>query len=447
MHPLLEKQLRRAGWNGDHSALDVEKLLGLVEEAYRAVDRERLHADQSLKSMNDEITANNRHIAEQAQNQLAAAVDGISASIALFDEMDRLIVCNRAYRDIHPTLADILRPGVTFEEIVRTNVKRSRFDLGPADAEAWIQKRLEQHRNPGQPLERRLSDGRWEQVTEEVLKGGGRILIITNISERKRTEGALVAAMEAAVAASQAKSQFLANMSHELRTPLNAIIGFSEIMEKQLFGPLGDPRYAEYSSDVLASGRHLLEIINDILDMSKIDAGKFEIDEAPMNIAKEIASAVVLVRGRAAEGRIETEVKAADRLPELRADARVVRQILINLLSNAIQFTPAGGRVTVSANLLPDRRLRFSVTDTGIGMAAEDIPKALEPFQQLDVGLDRRHEGTGLGLPLCKRLTELHGGELAIKSAHGVGTTVTVTFPAERTLGAGPILALEGTGR
>jgi two-component system, cell cycle sensor histidine kinase PleC len=447
MHPLLERQLRRAGWTGDHATLEVGKLLALVDDAYRDVDRERLMADRSRQSMNEELTVKSRRITEQAQNRLAAAVDGISAAIALFDEMDRLIVCNRAYRDIHPTLADILRPGVTFEEIVRTNVKRSRFDLGPADAEAWIQKRLEQHRNPKLPVERRLKDGRWEQVAEEALKGGGRILIITDISERKQTEAALVAAMEAAVAASQAKSQFLANMSHELRTPLNAIIGFSEIMEGQLFGPLGDARYVEYSSDILASGRHLLEIINDILDMSKINAGKYELDEAPMSIAKEIEGALVQVRGRAAEEQIETEVKAVERLPELRADARVVRQILINLLSNAIKFTPAGGRVTVSANMLPDRRLRLSVADTGIGMEAADIPKALEPFQQIDGGLARRHKGTGLGLPLCKRLTELHGGELAITSVPGAGTTVTVTFPAARTLGTGAVLALEGTGR
>jgi two-component system cell cycle sensor histidine kinase PleC len=447
MHPLLEKQLRRAGWNGDHSALDIEKLLDLVDEAYRAVDRERLQADRSMKSMNEELTVKSRQITEQAQDRLAAAVNGISAAIALFDEMDRLIVCNRAYRDIHTTLADILRPGVTFEEIVRVNVKRNRFDLGPADAEEWIRQRLEQHRNPKQPIERRLNDGRWEQVTEETLKDGGRILIITNITEHKRTEAALVAAMEAAVAANQAKSQFLANMSHELRTPLNAIIGFSEIMDRQMFGPLGEPRYAEYSGIILTSGRHLLEIINDILDMSKIDAGKFELDEAPTDVAKEIESALVLVRGRAAEGRIETEVKAADGLPALRADARVVRQILINLLSNAIKFTPAGGRVRVSANLLPDRRLRLAVADTGIGMAAADIPKALEPFRQLDGGLARRHEGTGLGLPLSKRLTELHGGELGIESAPGAGTTVTITFPAERTLGANALLAAAGTGR
>ena len=442
MHPLLDRQLRRVGWAGEKTALDVGKLLALVDVVYCDVDRERRLADRSMELMNEELTALNRRITAQAHDRLASAVDGISAAIALFDESDRLIICNRAYREIHSTLSDILRPGVPFEAIVRANVARDRFDLGPDGAEDYIQWRLGQHQRASQPVERRLSDGRWELVCDEPMQGGGRVLIITDITESKRTEEALLAAKTAADAANQAKSLFLANMSHELRTPLNAIIGFSDVLACEMFGPLGEPRYAQYARDILTSGNHLLNIITDILDLSKIDAGKFEINETQIEIAPTIESALMLARGRAVEGRIETVIEIADHLPVLRADERAVQQILINLLSNAIKFTPAGGRVTIQADLLPDNRVRLTVSDSGIGMAPADIPKALEPFQQLDTGLERAHEGTGLGLPLCQRLIELHGGELRIASTRGVGTTVTITFPAERTVVSLPVRAM-----
>jgi len=234
-------------------------------------------------------------------------------------------------------------------------------------------------------------------------------------------------------AASRAKTEFLANMSHELRTPLNAVIGFSEAIENRMFGPLGNERYAEYAGDIRASGAHLLQIINDILDLSKIEAGRMEIREEPIDLVRVVDDAVRIVHERAEAAELALTIETPEALPRLWADERALKQILINLLSNAIKFTPAGGVVTVAANVDRDA-LVLSVRDSGIGMHPADIPKALAPFAQIDGSLARPHNGTGLGLPLVKSLVLMHGGELDIDTAPNVGTTVTLNFPAERTI-------------
>ncbi len=234
-------------------------------------------------------------------------------------------------------------------------------------------------------------------------------------------------------AANRAKTEFLANMSHELRTPLNAVIGFSEVIKNQIFGPLGNQRYADYAGDIHASGEHLLRIINDILDLSKIEAGHMELHEESVDLVQVIDDAARIVRERAASAELKFATEAAANLPGLWADERAIKQILINLLSNAIKFTPAGGSVTVAAEFDQDM-LALSVRDTGLGMDPADVPKALAPFAQLDGSLARRHDGTGLGLPLVKSLVDLHGGELIFNTAPGAGTTVRIRFPRERTI-------------
>ena len=240
-------------------------------------------------------------------------------------------------------------------------------------------------------------------------------------------------------AANRAKSEFLTNMSHELRTPLNAIIGFSEVLRDGLFGPLGSARYEDYAQDIHASGIHLLNIINDILDLAKIEAGKMELYDADIVVTDLIEAVLPIVRERAVAGGLTLTAALPDDLPLLRADPRAVKQILINLLSNAIKFTEDGGMVAVSAAL--DRgMIAISVTDTGIGMAEADMSAALDAFGQVDGSLDRKHEGTGLGLPLVASLAELHGAVLKLDSEPGVGTTATVVFPARRTI-AGPASA------
>ncbi|MEX0815697.1 MAG: PAS domain S-box protein, partial [Dongiaceae bacterium] len=260
---------------------------------------------------------------------------------------------------------------------------------------------------------------------------------VQDITDRKHEEAALRLAKEQAELANRSKSEFLANMSHELRTPLNAIIGFSEVMRDEMLGPLGTAQYKGYVADIHDSGRLLLGIINDLLDMSKIEAGKLALDESSITVQGIVQSCLRVVQERAAAAQLRLAVRVPDDLPRLRADERLVKQILLNLLSNAVKFTPAGGEVTISAAIEADGRLALAVADTGIGIAPEDMVRALEPFGQIDSSLSRRYEGTGLGLPLAKALIELHGGTLALESRPGAGAVATVRFPPGRVIACG----------
>ena len=234
--------------------------------------------------------------------------------------------------------------------------------------------------------------------------------------------------------ASRAKSEFLANMSHELRTPLNAIIGFSEIMSREILGPIGLQRYRDYAADIQESGKHLLGVINDILDLSRVEAGKMTLVEDEVDLAVIMGGCARLLAHRANAGGVRLETDFAEETIRMRADEGRMRQIGFNLLTNAIKFTPQGGRVRVHLEVDAGRRVVLQIEDTGVGMRQEDIPLALTPFQQVGSGGVRNMGGTGLGLPLTKTLVELHGGTLTINSALGRGTGVTVAFPRERTI-------------
>ncbi len=234
--------------------------------------------------------------------------------------------------------------------------------------------------------------------------------------------------------ANRAKTEFLANISHELRTPLNAILGFSEIMEGALLGPLPE-RYQEYAADIHASGQYLHGLVTNILDLSRIEMGRMELDEEIVGIAELIESSVNMLKMRADEQAVRLNTSLAPNLPSLRCDRLRMKQALINLVSNAVKFTPKYGHVTVSAQVMEDG-LALTVSDTGIGMRQEDIPKALEAFRQIEPQINRRHDGVGLGLALTKSLVELHGGRLELISAPGAGTTATIHLPASRVVPA-----------
>ena len=247
-------------------------------------------------------------------------------------------------------------------------------------------------------------------------------------TERKLAEIALEDAKLQAEMANRSKSEFLATMSHELRTPLNAIIGFAELIMSEMFGPVGAACYRDYASDIHASGAHLLELINEILDLSKIEAGRFILSPELVDLDQLVESCVSLVRPRAEEGYLTLAAEIPRDVPMVWADELRLKQILLNLLSNAVKFTPAGGNVRVDARRVDDL-VAVVITDTGIGMRPDEIGVALEPFRQLESPLSRRYEGTGLGLPIAKRLTEALGGQLVIESAEGAGTKVTVMLP------------------
>jgi signal transduction histidine kinase len=274
-------------------------------------------------------------------------------------------------------------------------------------------------------------------LLRSIFAAGVGWFLVRQLRWREAAQAELVAAKEAAQSANQAKSEFLANMSHELRTPLNAIIGFSEIIKSRKFGP-GSERYPDYAGHIFDSGTHLLALINDILNLSKLEAGQFALQEDEVDLAATVQACMKLVEAQARQSKIRLCVSLDNEFAWIRADERRLRQILINLLSNAVKFTPEGGQIRVSS-ALENGGLAICVSDSGIGMAPEDIPKAMTPFGQVDSKVRRKQEGTGLGLPLAKHLVELHGGTFAIDSTINVGTAVTFVLPPERLLASHPM--------
>ncbi len=270
------------------------------------------------------------------------------------------------------------------------------------------------------------------------------VTTVMDITLRKQMEETLRHAKDQADNANRAKSTFLANMSHELRTPLNAIIGFSEMMMKETFGPLGNEKYTEYMEDVHTSARHLLEIINEVLDMSKIEAGRLELDESEMDIEDVLVSVTRMLASRAFGSDLEMKIDIHEEFPNLYGDQKLIRQICINLITNAVKFSPQGGVIDIAAAELDDGRLQISVSDKGPGIAKEKIKQAMEPFGQVsDRDESSNRQGTGLGLPLAKAMIELHDGTMYLESELGRGTTVFVLFPAYRRIPKNKPMAAE----
>jgi two-component system cell cycle sensor histidine kinase PleC len=306
-------------------------------------------------------------------------------------------------------------------------------------------------------FEAQLDDGSWLHISERRTKDGGYVSVGTDITRIKEHEQKLVendARMRANVLdlkrskaeladlaekyseektraeeANQAKSKFLANMSHELRTPLNAIIGFSEIMGSGLFGVLGSDKYQEYCHDILTSGKYLLEVINDILDMSKIEAGRMKLDLKPLDLSQLLAESLRVVSGRAEDKRLALDADIASTISVV-ADRRAVKQIIVNLLSNAVKFTPDEGKVTVRGQVLSDS-IVLIIADTGIGIAPDSLQRLGKPFEQVESQLTKTYQGSGLGLAIARSLTNLHGGTMRLRSKLGAGTVVRIKLPRQ----------------
>lgn len=415
--------------------------------------RERSTRDGGIVSVGTEIT----EIIRQRE-VLNRALEAINIRLALFDPDDRLVVWNKSYGQV--VGHDLLQVGMTFEACVQINSNRNdavtRFD----GREVTLEDRIALHHEGRRELrfERWYDDGAVSLMNEIRTSDGWVIITGTTITELKQKEAVLRARVEeldaaraeaerhaadlAAVTrqlivekeraetASRTKSRFLANMSHELRTPLNAILGFSEVLTLQAFGPLGVPRYREYAEDIHASGCHLLSLINDILDMAKVEAGKYSLMVEEVQLAQLVDRAVRMVRGRAAEADLHLSVSRIAPDLQMRLDPRAIQQVLINLLANAIKFTPENGSVELDCVDHGDA-VELIVRDTGNGIDPADIPRLLRPFEQAHTLENRERQGTGLGLPLSNALVELHGGTLTVESAPGVGTTVRIRLPRD----------------
>ena len=365
-----------------------------------------------------------------AEARLLSAFENAPAAFALYDSDDRLVLSNSIYRSFFAPIKDLIVPGKTFQELSEATVKYRAFADGHPDEREFLRWRMDQHRlGIGEPV-LQLRDGRWILMRERRTEEGDTVLFYSDITPLKEREAQLGLARQEAEQANQAKTAFLANMSHELRTPLNAIIGFSEMIERKVLGPISE-NYRQYGEIVRTSGQHLLAIINDILDIAKLNAGKTELHLEPVDINRTIVEAIAIMSRKADTAGIAIVTDLASQAPVVDADPVRIRQVLLNVLANAVKFTPVGGRIDVSTSVTPTN-LRIAVKDNGVGMAPEDIPRALEPFTQ--VGRERAlaQEGTGLGLPISKTLVELHGGRLEISSAPKQGTTVTIDLPIRR---------------
>jgi two-component system cell cycle sensor histidine kinase PleC len=384
--------------------------------------------------------------AQSAEGRLRDGIESISDAFVLFDKNGRLLLSNQAFQDAFGFEDGVVRKGAFKQDLNRIAALAIKSEQPAAGGRAGAR-------------EVELVDGRWLQLVERFTSDGGSVVSAADITAIKQKEAerqraverlhatiaeledreeklSLLArkyevAMTRAEAANQAKSEFLANMSHELRTPLNAINGFSEIMAGELFGPLGHEKYKGYSGDILKSGQHLLSLINDILDMAKIEAGKLTLHYEQVSLKEIVDDATRLMRGKIEEAGLKLVVDAAE-MPEIEADHRGLKQVVLNLISNAVKFTPEGGDIIVALSRLDDDRVRLAVTDTGIGIAPEDLARLARPFEQVEGQHSKTTQGTGLGLALTKSLIELHGGELVMESEPGRGTTVSFDLPIRR---------------
>ena len=394
---------------------------------------------RSMAAMQENIQsmmAREEALRKSAQMRLLDALESSPEGVVLLDAEDRIVVTNSQVGRFFPSIAESCVPGEPFAGLMR---RASELDTDGSPPVATLC--LDARRDGKASAEMRLAGDRWLRASFSRARDNGVVVMMNDISELIERENLLREAKEGAETADRAKSEFLANMSHELRTPLNAVIGFSEVLSGELYGPLGHNSYKGYAENIHESGHHLLAVINDILDLSKIEAGKLAPAPVPTDPVSVIGNSLRIIEIQAGEHDVQFVSEIGDGIPEIIIDQRMFKQILMNLLSNAVKFTPEGGRVTLHMAAADDGGLMVRVEDTGVGMTEAEIAIALQPFGQVDGSLSRKFEGTGLGLPLAKRMVELHDGTLSVDSTPDRGTVVSVHFPRRDGVEAAPVVA------
>jgi two-component system cell cycle sensor histidine kinase PleC len=447
--------------DGDAPVVDTEFRLRHADGHWvwlRARAEVTRHDDETgphLVGITVDVTEHKQIAAQNHQKDLRLldAIENISEAFVLWDRDNRMVMCNSKYRQFYRLAQSVAVPGARYEDVVASATEPLVLtSVAVEDGEA----------EGASTFEAQLEDGSWLHISERRTKDGGFVSVGTDITPLKAHETRLmesekelmrtIADVDAsrrtlelqaqqlvdlaekyqaekirAEAANRSKSEFLANMSHELRTPLNAIIGFSEVMQAGLFGELGSDKYGEYARDIHESGQYLLEVIDDILDMSKIEAGRLAIDPVEFDAAALVAESIRVVAAKADDGGIRLVNRVRTPL-SIVGDKRALKQVLLNILSNAIKFSREGGEVRVAAETA-DCTTRITISDTGIGIDARDLEKIGRPFEQVENQLTKSRRGSGLGLAISRSLVELHGGRLDIRSDVNIGTTVTVTLP------------------
>ncbi|MGD0143049.1 MAG: ATP-binding protein [Rhizomicrobium sp.] len=380
-----------------------------------------------------EMMARETARALSAEGRLVHALETSREGVMLVNADGRILVANDQVRAFFPQLSDQIAAGREVTDVARE--MQSQLADGaqlPSLGEIGIGRTGA----PGKGAERQLKDGRWVRVTGSRTRDGDFFIFLSDFTGIKEREESFKRAKQAAEAASAAKSRFLANMSHELRTPLNAIIGFSEIIAGQIFGAIANPKYVDYATDIMRSGRHLLDVINSVLEISRSETGKMELQGETVDLRYILLDCAKLVREQCGDAKLSLDVVNLDAPLPVWGEKAKLRQIFLNLLSNAIKFTEAGGAVSIAAEA-SQSAITIDIADTGIGMSPEDVEIALTPFAQVDNRLARRYEGAGLGLPLTKVFVDLHKGELVLDSARGIGTHARVRFARVADVDAG----------
>jgi signal transduction histidine kinase len=414
-------------WRGERTPLVVAFVLFSVAAATLAwrlvcgLERQQLVAAQLRR----------RELRLKRRNSLLqSTLENIGEGLSVFDSQGRLIAWNFRFCELLDLPAD-LAAGATLRDILTYQAIRG--DFGGDDPRTEVATRLDLfYREVPTIKERVMPPSRTLQIRRRAMPNGAVISIYSDVTDIKASERRLIEARSQAEAANRAKGDFLANMSHELRTPLNAIIGFSEVISNELFGPIANQKYLEYIKDIHTSSLHLLSIINDVLDMSKIEAGKVELAKEVVQLQKVITEVMRMVHERARSRDIDMTAQLSDESVEIWGDERSMKQIFLNLLSNAIKFSKEGGQISVRIVADQPDTAVMEIEDHGIGMSEEEQERALQPFGQAKPVTTRKYGGTGLGLPITKGLVEAHGGTLTIDSRAGYGTLVRIVLPRER---------------